>query len=601
MHNFLRFFIMLCACIITTAALAQSANDDCGTAIPLTINPANSCAATTMVNTTNATQSSPNIISGSFCAGLSANDDVWYTFTTGAAQNAVVFSVSNITATTGQVLNGLGYAVYSGNCNALLQNICYASGLTNATTITGLSANTNYFLRLFTGGGYNAASFEVCLQVPAGSPPNCATNLSPASGIAPLLCLPVPGSVTFTWTAPATGPTPAAYKVYIGTTTPGYFKTVSGTTMHVFNLLPNTTYRWYVVPTNNAGDATGCATPFTFTTSAEPSCVANNSCATATFIGSSSGPGTVRSTTTGSSISRLGDYCNGFTGSADDDVWFSFVTDNDGGDVTVALTEADDALDAVMHVYSGSCGSLLPIGCADDGASGGLNETVNLTGLAANTQYFIRVYGFDPYNATMPATGAFRLTTGGNGLDGSSLPVTLTNLSASLQQNNTLVTWQTLQEINNKGFELQKSYDAVTFTAITFITGAGNSTLQNNYSYIDEKIRPGITIYYRLKQIDLSGSSRLSNTVSVKLQDADILASIYPNPAQGIINIGFKKPLPAVATIQITNAQGQLLQIIKAAPGTIKLPVNIAALAAGSYFVKIISTTYTSQVQFIKK
>ena len=49
---------------------------------------------------------------------------------------------------------------------------------------------------------------------------------------------------------------------------------------------------------------------------------------------------------------------------------------------------------------------------------------------------------------------------------------------------------------------------------INFVTGTGNSDNLKDYSITDV---PGTTgrVYYRLKQIDLDGNSRLSNIASV--------------------------------------------------------------------------------------
>ena len=145
------------------------------------------------------------------------------------------------------------------------------------------------------------------------TPPNCATGLAPASGTVTLLCASAtnaPSAAVFTWTAPASGPAPTAYKFYLAVspTAPVLLGTLAGTSASVSNLLPTTSYNWYVVPTNGA-DAVGCAVPLTFTTDVEPACVANNSCATGTLIGTTGNAGTVNSTTTGASISRAGEAC----------------------------------------------------------------------------------------------------------------------------------------------------------------------------------------------------------------------------------------------------------------------------------------------------
>ena len=589
------FVISLCS----FSAFAQPANNECAGAIGMTMNPNGSCAATTAVVTTGATLSTPVLAGGGvFCAPTSGNDDVWYTFSTGATQSATILTVTNIVATSGTATN-IGYAVYTGTCASLTQAVCTASGVTTTANIS-VTASTNYYLRVWAGGGANSATFTLCLQ-DGPPPPNCATGLSPANGATPtLLCGPNPSSIIFTWTAPSTGPAPTGYKFYLGAPTPALLGTVTTATANVFNLLPNTVYNWYVVPTNGS-DAAGCNTPLTFTTGPEPACsVPNNSCSSATAIGAPGNPGTVNSTTTGSTISQAGELCAGFTGIADDDVWFSFTTDNDGGDVTIALTNAAAALDAVIQVYSGTCGSLVNIGCADAGASGGLNETAVVTGLAANTTYYVRVYGYGAFSATVPTSGTFTLTTSGNGVTGI-VATQLLNPRATVQNANALISWQTAQEQNNKGFEILKSFDGNNFTGIGFVNSAGNSSAITNYSFTDVKPRTGIMIYYRVKQIDNNGISKVSTIVSAKIgKEGTATAFVYPNPAKSVVNVTFNDPLSSTTTISITDARGQLLLSFKANRGDVSVPVNISKLSNGIYFINILNNERTERLQLVK-
>ncbi len=115
----------------------------------------------------------------------------------------------------------------------------------------------------------------------------------------------------------------------------------------------------------------------------------SNDCATATLLT----PGTVCSPTAGTTVGATQSIaaltCSGFTGNADDDVWYRFVATTTSHTVTVA---GGSGFDAVVDVRSGAC-SGTNIGCADSTFSGG-TETVNLTGLTVGTNYYIRVYSY---------------------------------------------------------------------------------------------------------------------------------------------------------------------------------------------------------------
>ena len=70
--------------------------------------------------------------------------------------------------------------------------------------------------------------------------------------------------------------------------------------------------------------------------------------------------------------------CSGFTGNANDDVWFSFAATT--ADMTVAATGVP-GFDVVLEVLGGTCGSLATVGTCSDATLGGETETVELTGL----------------------------------------------------------------------------------------------------------------------------------------------------------------------------------------------------------------------------
>ncbi len=80
----------------------------------------------------------------------------------------------------------------------------------------------------------------------------------------------------------------------------------------------------------------------------------------------------------------------GCSGNADDDVWFMFTANNYTQTIQVASSAG---MDAVVELFSGTCGSLSSIICQDVTFSGG-TETINASGLAPGTVYYVRVYDY---------------------------------------------------------------------------------------------------------------------------------------------------------------------------------------------------------------
>ena len=90
----------------------------------------------------------------------------------------------------------------------------------------------------------------------------------------------------------------------------------------------------------------------------------------------------------------------GCTGTANNDVWFQFTATSTAS--VISVTGSLD-FDAVVEVFSGTCGSLTSMSCTDTSLEGE-TEAVTLSNLIIGNTYFIRV--FDWY-AAFPATSTF--------------------------------------------------------------------------------------------------------------------------------------------------------------------------------------------------
>lgn len=113
------------------------------------------------------------------------------------------------------------------------------------------------------------------------------------------------------------------------------------------------------------------------------------------------------------------------------------------------------------------------------------------------------------------------------------LPLSLTLLEVKALNDDKLVKviWKTENEKSFDKFEIEKSVDSKKFQIIGSINGKGNSDGINNYTF--EDINPNIGInYYRLKMIDLDGTSQYSNIVSANYIDTENNLMILENPTK---------------------------------------------------------------------
>jgi hypothetical protein len=188
------------------------------------------------------------------------------------------------------------------------------------------------------------------------------------------------------------------------------------------------------------------------------------------------------------------------------------------------------------------------------------------------------------------------------------LPVKLSYFEAKKANDDVKLVWTTSSEINNKGFEVQRSVNGKTFETIAFVKGEGNSNYNVVYSSIDENafaINQVQKLYYRLNQIDFDGKSTLSPVKEVSINDAigdDI--HIYPNPFTNELNIETVNTENTISSVQIIDISGRILisqtEAVTIGLGTIKLS-NTSNLAAGIYLVKISTNGIIKTMKIVKQ
>jgi len=91
------------------------------------------------------------------------------------------------------------------------------------------------------------------------------------------------------------------------------------------------------------------------------------------------------------------------------------------------------------------------------------------------------------------------------------LPVELVSFSGEERDCSTYLSWRTATETNSSHFVIERSFDAINFTAIGRVTSAGNSQEVIDYHFSDHDA--GLQTYYRLLQVDLDGSFEYSDIV----------------------------------------------------------------------------------------
>lgn len=171
------------------------------------------------------------------------------------------------------------------------------------------------------------------------------------------------------------------------------------------------------------------------------------------------------------------------------------------------------------------------------------------------------------------------------------IPVELVSFKADVINNIVHLSWTTASELNNMSFEIERSSSLQKWTKIGFVDGNGTTTSTHSYSFTDVNVSSG-TYYYRLKQIDLDGSSVYSQIINVEV-GVPVLFEVmqnYPNPFNPETNISFNLPAAANVTITIYNLLGQTVEIIADGmfdAGRHNFIFNASSLTSGIYFYEV--------------
>jgi hypothetical protein len=173
------------------------------------------------------------------------------------------------------------------------------------------------------------------------------------------------------------------------------------------------------------------------------------------------------------------------------------------------------------------------------------------------------------------------------------LPVKLVVFTAVKSKDGVKLLWKTASEINNKGFEIQRSADGKTFDRIHFENGRGNSHSTTAYDYMDINAfsAGNNVVYYRLMQVDANGTVSYSKVVKVLNDEkAGNSISAYPNPFTNQINIEVLSGDGGSLELTVMDLTGKTVDSkhnIHVNQGTTILQIGSDHLEKGIYFVSV--------------
>lgn len=147
-------------------------------------------------------------------------------------------------------------------------------------------------------------------------------------------------------------------------------------------------------------------------------------------------------------------------------------------------------------------------------------------------------------------------------MDYVAVPVELTSFTGSVQGDGVVLQWATATELNNQGFEIERSSSTQDWAKIGYVPGFGTSTEPKSYSFMDNNVSVG-KYYYRLKQLDFDGSFEYSDAIEVLVDLTPTnfeLFQNYPNPFNPTTTIQFQLPEASDVSIVIYDMLGQVVK-----------------------------------------
>ena len=190
-------------------------------------------------------------------------------------------------------------------------------------------------------------------------------------------------------------------------------------------------------------------------------------------------------------------------------------------------------------------------------------------------------------------------------IDTSFIPVEIISFNTEISNDGIKLIWKTAIELNNKGFEIQKSQDKQTWTNIGFVAGRGSTTEITDYSYFDDEISD-YKAFYRLKQIDFNGSFEYSQVIEVTLENLPLIFDLhqnYPNPFNAITIIKYSLPKKSFLNISLYDIKGEkVFELVneEKEQGLYAIKFNGDKLATGIYLYRMITSSgYSSSRKLI--
>ncbi len=243
-----------------------------------------------------------------------------------------------------------------------------------------------------------------------------------------------------------------------------------------------------------------------------------------------------------------------------------------------------DAADIYGAFWNGSCWE--NVGGGSQSVSDGLHGTISV-------------------DVTLPATRSTygKILSLGSIDHNTILPIELMSFTAACNGRFVNLEWTTATERNNDYFIVERSDDAINFTEIARVAGAGNSIEQLDYNYTDYSAAGGDN-YYRLVQVDYDGTRTASEIVVANCSEAEGEpdVQVFPNPFHNDLTIHMENFGGTTVSIEVYDMLGRIVmqKTIGVDGSSEETMLQLDNLSNGTYNVRISTKELVINKQVVK-
>jgi trimeric autotransporter adhesin len=231
-----------------------------------------------------------------------------------------------------------------------------------------------------------------------------------------------------------------------------------------------------------------------------------------------------------------------------------------------------------------------------------VNTCTNTIGTTATRMTTTRLGFGSNYvlTASIPSFSSFFFANGSM----TTLPVNLLSFTGTLKSDKSVeLVWKTNGEVNTSKYEIERSIDGQTYTAIgskPAIGTAGDHTYAHNDNTASGQ--PTLLIYYRLRMIDADDNFKYSDIVTVALDGITGKVIVTPNPASAFTKLTITAGASGNAQWQIVDNSGRIVTQgnMQLRSGVNSNTINTSKLAAGMYFINVSGAGINERIKLQK-